>query len=196
MKNRRYLVVGLLLVAAVGWAGWQAVRRGAPEPVYQGKPLSYWLTNYASPPRSLMSDSNAVPFLIRALRRDSWIGAAVYRKQVWPNLPAPMQKHLPPPIDHKEIRFAAALLLHGMGPVAKPAIPALIQTVRRDDNPNVRSLALAALGHVGNDDGNVLAILTRALNDRDGHIRQMATNTLLTIDPEAAAKAGVKPPSR
>jgi hypothetical protein len=42
MKNRLYLVCGVMLVAAAGWAAWQALQR-PDEPVYQGKRLSIWL---------------------------------------------------------------------------------------------------------------------------------------------------------
>ena len=204
MKNRRYVVVGLLLVAAVGWAGWQAVRRGAPEPVYQGKPLSYWLTNYASPPRSLMSDSNAVPFLIRALRRDSWIGAAVYRKQVWPNLPPSMRRHLPAPADNAQVRYDAVVWLQMIEhsgaesepgaerPTAKPALPHLIRALKEDDNVSVRFQVAGALGDIGKGDSIVVPALTVALKDEDGRVRRKAASILLKLDPEEAAKAGVK----
>ena len=43
MKNGLYVVGGVLLVAAVGWAGWLALRPGPPEPVYDGERLSDWL---------------------------------------------------------------------------------------------------------------------------------------------------------
>jgi hypothetical protein len=114
MKTRLYLLGSVLPLAAVvgllWWSPW--VPRVPPEPVYDGKPISYWFTNRITssltmspvPPKTLLSDSNAVPFPIRELKRDSWIGAAVYRKQVWPKLPSSIQKHLPAPADHPMVR--------------------------------------------------------------------------------------------
>jgi HEAT repeat protein len=202
-----------------------------PEPVYEGRvfvdrathgrvlvnratyirneshPLSFWLTNFASgtvmfPPQGLLGDSNAVPFLIRALERDSWSGAAYYRKWLWPRLPASIQRRLPRPTDNWTARYSAAYAL---------GIPALIRALKTDDNPNVRgfaSHALDSLGRgdkaaiaaltkeLGNKDKTAVAALTEALKDKDLRIRAAATNALLTLDPEAAAKAGVKiPPS-
>jgi hypothetical protein len=46
MKNRLYLALGVLLVAALGSGGWQAaraLRRPSSEPVYKPQSLSYWL---------------------------------------------------------------------------------------------------------------------------------------------------------
>jgi hypothetical protein len=107
--------------------------------------------------RSLLADSNAVPFLIKALKRDSWIGAAVYRKQVWPKLPPAIQSHLPPPppADIIWLRENAAKFLDRMGPMAEPAIPALIQALKEDDDLTVREFAAAALGNIGREGSTV-----------------------------------------
>ena len=131
MKNWLYLVLGILLVAAVGglwlWSPW--VPRA---PVYDGHPIGYWLTNwdvvtsltYTDHPQShsicqAVTDSNAVPFLIRALRRDAWLGAAYYRKGIWPKLPSAMTTYLPPPpADNPHLRLNALYILSQMGPLA------------------------------------------------------------------------------
>ncbi len=158
MKNRLYLAGGVLLVAAVGGLLWWPPRQ-PPDPVYNGKPLSYWLTNILSgfspslaldpwmghaPPKwewEAVPPPSAVPFLIKALERDSWFGASIYRKQVWPKLPPSIKRHLPPPVDNPTIRRQAAYLLGQMGPMAKPATPALIRASKQDDDPVVRLLA-------------------------------------------------------
>jgi hypothetical protein len=114
MKNRVHIVLGVLLVAAVGGLLWWSPcePRDPPEPVYDGKPIGHWLVygsrqvetvselvrldqdplmvhsfsenKPANWQQRLFADSNAVPFLIKGLRRDTWFGAALYRKQVWP----------------------------------------------------------------------------------------------------------------
>jgi hypothetical protein len=200
IAKRLPVVLGILLVAAVGWATWQALRQTRQtKPVYNGKPLSCWLswfaTDYSLPEsHSLFQDTNAVPFLIKALKRDSWFGAAIYRKQVWPKLPQPIQKHLPRPADNHSIRTHAADLLAGMGLVAKPSIPSLIRALKEDDDSVVRLYAAMALGYIGIRDSNVVTALIGALNDKDAMVRQFATTALDQLDPKAAAKAGIKPP--
>jgi hypothetical protein len=212
MKNRLYLVLGMLLIAALGavlwWSPWEP-----REPVYDGKPLSYWLAALGVTPislkarNSLVSDSNAVPFLIKALQRDSWIGAAVYRKRIWPNLPPSMRRHSPAPADNAQARYNAVVWLQVIErsgtesearterPMAKPAVPYLIRALKEDDNVSVRLQVAGALGDIGKGDSNVVPALTVALKDEDGRVRRKAASILLGLDPEAAAKAEVKPPS-
>jgi hypothetical protein len=204
VKNRLCHVCGALLVAAAGvllwWLAWEP-----PEPVYDGKPLSYWLTKvnfatgYLPPlPRRLLVDSNAVPFLTQAVKRDSWFGAAFYRNEVWARLPLAIQKHLPHadrPEAHTR-RMMAANILWRMGPVATSAGPALVTALKHDNAWDVRYYAAQALGSLGKGDSAVTGALGEALNDKDRGVRIASTNALLKLDPEAAAKAGIKPPSR
>jgi hypothetical protein len=254
MKNRLYLVLGGLLVAAVA-ALWVWAPGQPREPVYDGKPLSYWITlrypliwvpeariingesldpsnpKVSAWARQVMSDSNAVPFLIRVLKRDSWFGAAFYRKWLWSKSPPSTKQRLPPPpADNALARTSAAMLLGGMGSIGKPAIPALIRAFKSEETVHVKAAEAEALGKlgkgdrfaaaalsgaltdkewvvriyaiqaltevgVGKADRAALAALTGALNDKDSDVRPFATNALLKIDPEAAAKAGVKMPS-
>jgi hypothetical protein len=230
MKNRLYLVGGVLLVAALGgllwWSPWEP-----REPVYDGKPIRYWLANGRAP-QSFSAFTNALPFLIKALKRDSWFGAAVYRKQVWPKLPQAIQKHLPPPIDSQSRRRVAAVSWMGTMPAtAERAIPALVQALEEDENTQVRGLvvmvlvdlsrrgdsnvvaaltravlrdygsdhpitpgASRALGHLSTREINSTPTLLEALKDKKFMVRFGATNLLLDLDPEAAAKAGIKRP--
>jgi HEAT repeat protein len=233
MKNRLYLVLGILLVAALGvlwWAPWEP-----REPVYEGKTVSYWIRHphgtpsplalpvngpillyfrigrpqvnpslpqfslagefdESIPPPGLLNDSNAVPFLIRALKGNMWVGQKCYGRWVWPKLPSSVQRYLPPP-DNIFAREQAAVFLGRMGPIAKPAIPALVRVLREDDALMVREYAAFALGELGKGDTTAIAALTKALNDEGATLRVSATNALKRLGPEAAAKAGVKKPS-
>jgi HEAT repeat protein len=258
MRKRLYLVLGMLLVAALGGLVWWAPLEPR-DVVYEGKPLSYWLglrmVLYPSDDgrgavrcyiqtqgRSSevvtirLSDSNAVPFLVRALRRDRWFGARYYRKWLWPKLPRSMKSRLPlPPADNPTARWDAVLLLGNLGPVARSAVPALIRAAhekeeRPGDNAELQRFVPWALGKIGagnnasiavlveglklqseaglhvhainslrdlgeaaKRDTAALSALTEALRNRDLEVRIAATNALLKIDPEAAAKAGVLP---
>ena len=214
MKNRLSLVLGVLLLTALGWATWQAVRPTPPEPVYARNPLSYWLTNFSvfrvdtnlrvlhvniEPPQRLFHDTNAVPFLINALKRDNWIGAAVYRKQVWPNLPPAIREHVsPPPPGDPYVRRTAATFLLQFGPLAKPAIPSLIRALKDEDDWQVRTDAAILLGWIGEGNGAAVAALAGAFEDTDlrrgGNLKtirffyQFTAKSLCQLDPEAAAE--------
>ena len=228
IAKRWPVVCGVLLVAAVGgllwWSPW--VPR---EPVYEGKPLSHHLTSFemwtVPPPDELAIDSNAVPFLIKALKRDTWSGAAYYRKQLWPRLPVALKRHLPPPTDHADIRCPAAMALDAGHD--RRAVPAFVKALQEDDSSAVRGMAASYLGYLAvKEDRAVIAALAAAANDhRDGSVQSQAADALwrlhreaytstgargvmgvnvmrwddfiqlLKTDPEAAAKAGVKPPS-
>ena len=199
MKNRLYLVLGVLLVAGAvaglwWWTSW--------EPVYEGKPLSYWIApggpmDYESPlPPTLVNDSNAIPFLIAALKRrdgsfeQSYVSFYVNMSDLFG-----VRRHLPVPYRNARIRFNSLCLLNRMEAVAKPAIPAIVRLIRQERIPSVRVEAAKALGQFGGGDTAVIAALNEALRDRDFGVRSTATNSLLKLDPEAAAKAGVKKPS-
>jgi hypothetical protein len=170
MKNRLYLVLGVLLVTALGWATWRALRPGPPEPVYGGRPLSYW---------------------VAALKTDSWVGAAIYRNYVWPNSPHLIQEHLPAPDFGMSTKVNAMRMLCAMGEAARPAIPALIQFL---NGGPADGYAIHALGYVGKGDQAATAAVTGALTHRDRWARFNATNALVQLDPEAAAKAGISLP--
>ena len=199
MKNRLYLVGGVLLVAALGglvcWSPWQP--REPPEPVYEWEPLSYWLSSTGAtwlsgdigvatvvPSDFLVHGSNSVPYFVRALKRDSWIGAAMYRKQVWPKLPPGIRKHLTSPADNRVLRENASECLGLMGSKARPAIPALIRALKEDDDQTVRINAAWALAHAGKGDSAVTAALTEVSKDKDANIRKTATYALRLLDAE------------
>ena len=148
----------------------------------------------ATPVSQIQGDPNAVPVLIRRLRRDSWFGASIYRRQVWPKLPASTRRHLPSPKDNVPDRLQAAMIL-GLGGHGKQAVPALVRSLKEDNNPDIRTAVVFSLGRLAaTGDRTASAALTTALNDRDGRVRELATNALLKIDPEAAAKAHSRQP--
>ena len=218
IAKRWPVVGGVLVVAAVWWSTWQALRPGPRKRALEAFPAPSererrpsWLINSAVYPvagslagdsnavpylnMALNGDSNSVPFLIKALKRDEWIGAAFYRKQVWPRLPSAIQKHLSHLRPHNpDNRLRAAELLGQMGPMAKPAAPALLRMLKEDEKSAVGVYAAWALGRIGRGDIVVTAALAEALKDKRYLVRQAATNALLRIDPEAAAKAGIKGP--
>lgn len=94
-----------------------------------------------------MGDASVVPFMLRALAaRDA------------------------------RMRRSAAIALGSLGPQAKPAVPQLVQQLRRDDDENVRTDAAEALYKIG--DTAAAPALLRALSDRADRVRAPAYRAL------------------
>jgi hypothetical protein len=165
MRKRVQIALAVLLVAVAGVIAWQVL--GHREPVYQGKSASYWM-NYdyrgPNPDRKFREvwqglGSNAVPFLVRALDRSDEDRISRYRSLVWA-LPPRLRSVLPTPSPPASVvRSRAASALGAIGDASRPAIPAILNTMKADES---------------------------------AFVRKVASNALKNIDPEAAAKAGVK----
>ncbi|HWW02988.1 MAG TPA: HEAT repeat domain-containing protein [Candidatus Acidoferrum sp.] len=238
MRKRVQIALAVLLVAVAGVTLWQVVRE--PEPAYQGRPVSYWISrwgdiyapwnadypDYDRGPIGWLpaADSNAIPFLVKALkRRDGLLGRAYPR--MWLGLPPWIRARLPRPILAGLVRVNAAFALGQMGAAGRPAVPALLQALREnksrretallclalgkigkqeqavkatlratlsDKRPGVRSATADALAVMGGSAKDAVPALVRCLDDQDRDTRHSISNALKAIDPEAAAKAGVK----
>ncbi len=80
-----------------------------------------------------------------------------------------------------------------MGPVAKPAVPALLGAIE-DENAWVRDGAAEALGKTRDTSPEVVAALARACEDENNWVRYMAVSALrrATEDPEILVPAAIK----
>ena len=138
MRRRPILLSGLALFAFLMAAGWLWWHPPAPEPLYRGKPLTYWLEGALnfdgapgeSPDRTidrakeavLGAGTNAIPTLLRLLRDKHWLykqkalGLA-YRLNL---ASAPHQAQSPPQL---QADFGFQIL----GPRASAALPALLK---------------------------------------------------------------------
>jgi hypothetical protein len=176
------LVVVLVAGGAIAWLAVTGSR--AAEPSYGGKPVSYWISTAevvdveSEPVTELLSDSNAVPFLVAALSVEETPVDIVYSKLVYA-LPHSLQSRLPQPASSLRSRVRAAILLGHMGAVAEPAVPALVQSLRGDESAMVRNRAAKALGAVGK--GNLMAtgaLREASTNDVDAAVRASAAESL------------------
>ncbi|MHB8524518.1 MAG: HEAT repeat domain-containing protein [Limisphaerales bacterium] len=113
---------------------------GPPEPVYQGKPISFWFAqNEAHGGADPLSEearkafydfgSNAVPFLVAELQ-PSTIRRFYYDN--WPRLPVALRRRLPIPGSPYNDQFQAVMLLGELGPDARAAVPALVLIAKND----------------------------------------------------------------
>jgi hypothetical protein len=186
-KKSRILLVALVVVVMIGLA-WVLVPSGPADQVYEGHPVSYWLRNgrsgtaisVASLPfiagyANVRLDSNAVPFLAKALQRRDGSMQFVYAN-VWARMPAGLRKYLPTPVAAAKVRVNAEALLDQMEGEARDAIPALILTLRGDEDEHVRAYAAIALREIGPDDQRVRDALFEAMQDHDVEVRGMPSN--------------------
>ena len=88
--------------------------------------------------------------------------------------------------------MAAATTLIRIGEDAKPAIPALIGILKVNPHFRVRLRVAFTLLGLGRGDKAVTAAMVEALNDNHSQVRAFAADALKQLDPEAAARAGVK----
>lgn len=89
------------------------------------------------------------------------------------------------------VRGTAALSLGAMGQEPKTVVPALLRGL---DDPDVimRLYCLKGLAAFTNEAPSIVPSLLRALGDANHYVSGTAKYVLKQIDPEAAAKAGVK----
>jgi len=97
-------------------------------------------------------------------------------------------------------RRAAAVVLGNLGPVAKPAVPALVDALASDD-ALLRNRAVQALAAIGIPAASVVPALTRALDDPEFHVRHAAAAAFAFSLPgdacaAAAPRSGGPPPAR
>src|SRR5260221_14107658 len=65
VKKKLRIALAFLVVALLGSLLWQILRHREAEPVYQGRPLSFWLANAAEP---IIDIENPKPTLHQAMR--------------------------------------------------------------------------------------------------------------------------------
>lgn len=180
MRKRFHILLVVLLVAVVGGLGWQVLRQR--EPVYQGKPLSYWLGgfepyprvyrgNQSSPDTATFSEatnavsqigSNAIPTLLRLLQ----VKDPPWKRKVF----ALLDKQKLLKIDHAPAqvwnnRAMSAFKLLGNG--AKDAVPALIEMYQRNLPAHSQDLALFCLSAIGPAASNAIPALLEGITDSD-----------------------------
>jgi hypothetical protein len=86
-------------------------------------------------------------------------------------------------------RMWAANVIGGMGPSAKDAIPALIQTLNHE-HKYVRSSAAQALGSMGSEASVAVPALTELLKDHECYVRMHAPEAIWKVNrhPDAIAR--------
>ncbi|MHB8519383.1 MAG: HEAT repeat domain-containing protein [Limisphaerales bacterium] len=163
---KRKVIFAACVLAGMGLAVWLAGGFNR-EPLYQGKPIRWWVDQACSQANSFDEQRaveeigpEAIPCLIAKLRIGNtflwkaWIG-------IHPNLPGPLRQRFPlPPLEAAHLS-AAECLTH-FGPAAKPAVPDLIRLLNGKDDLEV-DRAATALAAVGPEAKAALPALREAL---------------------------------
>jgi hypothetical protein len=152
MRNR--ILLAALLAAVLGAAAWLILHSRAPDPVFQGKPLSHWLVDFD---RWDQANTNApVVLAIRALGTNAL--PMVVRMSLWRDsslkekLGIEFEKHprlMPYRYTIPAQRWQrAGQALSVMGEPARAAVPIYLRVLATGD-VLTRRLALNALGSIG-----------------------------------------------
>lgn len=157
-------------------------------PRYSGESLGFWLRNSALIGQNNMRaeespgflDSNAVPFLIRALGRRDGVLQKSYN-HIYSNVPYSVRRHLNPPVEGARIREVAVVYLALLGKQAEPAIPTIVELWMQDEDIGVRAAAAASLIKIGQSNRLVESAFMDAFTNQDPQVRRMALTSLCSL---------------
>lgn len=193
--DKRRVLFGVLVALLLAAFGWQVL--GPHEPVYQGRPLSYWLdrqfqTGSYDLPGHSADATNAVraigPRALPLLLDWTATGDSIGRRVLSEMAREYRFLHLPGRQGRVEMAIWGFRVL---GPEAESAVPSLTRLLQHR-KANVRiaaAQALGALGPVARD--AVPALISAVLNSsggltwQDTGLRGMAANALGEIGPAA-----------
>jgi hypothetical protein len=201
MGKRVRIALAVLAVALVSVTVWQVAQPS--EPIYQGKPLSSWMKGYMMPdpptfellePQRQAADkalrhlgTNAIPTLLRMLRvRDSALKVKLM------NLAQRQHIIKIGYTPAKDWNLAAQTGFFVLGAEAQSAVPALIEIVNQDISFESQYSAVFALGYIGPSAKEAVPMLLQWTTNADPFVHGCVLNALLKIDPEAAARVGMK----
>ncbi len=122
-------------------------------------------------------DSNALPYLIAALKRKDSASGQIY-SWLYLKCPPSVSARLPNPLYASVVRERATDFLGKLGPAAKPAVPALIDALRSDKEWMIRAQAANALAAIGDDEPSVIDALRAAGSDTNGYEAMNVGNAL------------------
>lgn len=202
MKSRTQILLAFLLAAFMGGLCWITFGKGEREPLYKGKPLSYWLQGFG--PRSSKDPmpeeptageasaavrwlgTNAIPPLLRMLRmHDSPLATRLYRLTLKQHF---LHIHYIPCLDRVYQSQRAFSLL---GTNAMSAMPQLIEIFHQNPNPfSEREIPLILAGILADADASkalpALTLMIRAATGSDASVRNCAVLALCQMRREPA----------
>jgi hypothetical protein len=193
--KKRLILLAVLGIAVVALVAWLSMP--SPEPVYQGKPLSYWLAHpdgrspvtYNEAYEAIRQiGTNAIPILLRRLQvpnpslKDRVLALA--QKQHFIKIPfAPA---------HLNFEAFTAFMVLGSG--ASNAVPGLIAIIQSDPDPYPQTAVPVILGQIGPAAEQAIPALLRDIAHTNECVRHNAVWALAHIhaQPKLVVPALIK----
>ena len=197
MAKRIRVALVVMFVVLVSVIGWRVGQPSEPEPVYKGKPLSRWLLDVTATggPEGLENareamrhmGTNALPTLLRMLQvKDSPLKAALVRLNYEQRI---MNFRINSDVGWNHAGIVGFSIL---GTNAQSAVPALIEMLNQNNSRQSAIYVIGALSCIGPSAKGAVPALLRFATNADPVVRSSAAITIRQIDPEAAAKTGVR----
>ncbi len=198
MRKRLWISLAILLAAVLVLLAYG--KQQSNEPVYQGKPLSFWLSGYSAmvegPELSKIDEavrhvgSNGIPTMLRMLQaKDSSLRAGliwIARKQRLVKLKS---------IDAKDRNFGAAMGLITLDPtIVSNAVPALVEIYNKDFSRFSQAQTCSVLAKLGPLAKRAVPALLRNMSSTNVWVRRDAELALGRIlsEPELVVPAMTK----
>jgi hypothetical protein len=187
MSARQKILASLVPLAALGGVVWELWRPRIPDPIYQGKTLSYWVARYGTEwekPNAAVcqAGTNAIPLLLLLLRtHDSPLKHKLIEL-------GKMQDYVQWPfVSHARRYYYGALCgFEALGTNGQEAVPTLLQIYQLDPSGESQPYALDALAAIVTGSRESVSLLHRAATNSMPELRKYAINTLgsMRAEPE------------
>jgi hypothetical protein len=169
MGKRGRVLIAVAAIAVLAVLAWAVLHVSTPEPVYQGKPLSYWLLGYGFPSGHLNGPSrdeadaairdagtNAIPLLLEMMRaRDS---STKIKLAEWGHRLHLYRGQLQ---NTDELRWEALTGFSVLGSNAVSAVPGLVKILDENSDSNAIVLSEIILGNLHRKASNAVPALLR-----------------------------------
>ena len=196
MKPTR-VALAFLILATTALVGWRILLARKPEPTFGGRSVKAWVRSFGDGGMDIKpwgaAGPDAVPYLTKALERRNTPVEQLYLA-LWPHLPTVARKHLARPVNARDVRAEAAVVLGNWTALGKLALPALLRATK-DQDRTVRQAAVAALVQLARAEPEtqrrhpeLVLGLAAALRDPDAGVRGNAVRGL-AVSGETARPA-------
>jgi hypothetical protein len=184
MTARQKILASLAPLAVLGGVVWEICRPRIPDPIYEGKPLSYWFSTYkiavSIPPPTVKADSavrhagtNAIPLLLQYLSAHD----SVFKLKMmnW----VAKQRIIRFPLDYAENRrFQAESGFQALGSEGSSAVPELIRIHEMTSSQDCRYIIIETFGWIGSGAEEAVPLVFQAATNSDPIFRLLAIRTL------------------
>lgn len=208
-KLRRSFIFAFLLITIVGGTAWLTlIRRRPPEPSYEGKPLSYWLTGLY--PYSEGVQLTNVPKNFESMKAVKYIGTNAFpmllrRLEAHDSAFVLKVKHLVN--NQKIVKFKSRIAIDkdqnlqgwaGFEVLIRDSareVPALIRILERHNSDSSKAATIAVLGNIGpSASAAVAAVVSEMGNTTNRYVLFSCFSALGSIhsQPELAVPALMK----